>query len=177
MSRKLSYCTMVALLLLTCLPWWSLCFFPNWCCHMEVLLGGLLVMFPPTALLGEVLVHFWICVFRSSLSMVFRQWTLVRRSLDHGSSNPGIENGQEMLNEKSKGLPEDKHLDLLRLNGPEIHKILRAREIHLCGIINLPTTVNLFGMVCKTFNHLSQHQKITFEDFQKTGHVICFKIV
>ena len=91
---------------------------------------------------------------------------------DRGNFNPGTRHGQMIFNEKSKGLPEDKRLDLTRSNGPAIHKLFRARETHLSGIVNIPTEFDQFGRVSETSNLLSQHHKITLEDCQRAGHVL-----
>jgi hypothetical protein len=91
---------------------------------------------------------------------------------DRGNFNPGTKHGQLIFNEKSKGLPEDKRLDLNRTNGPNIHKVLRAREPHFRGVTEIPIEIDLFGNVRESGNILIQHQKITLSNCQRAGHVL-----
>ena len=91
---------------------------------------------------------------------------------DRGNFNPGTKHGQIIFNEKLKGLPEDKRLDLNRTNGPDIHKVLRAREPHFRGITAIPIKIDALGSVVEFGNILSQHQKITLLDCQRAGHIM-----
>ena len=91
---------------------------------------------------------------------------------DRGNFNPGTKHGQIIFNEKLKGLPEDKQLDLNRTSGPDIHKVLRAREPHFRGITAIPIKIDALGSVVEFGNILSQHQKITLLDCQRAGHIM-----
>ena len=91
---------------------------------------------------------------------------------DRGDFNPGTKHGQLIFNEKSKGLPEDKRLDLNRTNGPDIHKVLRARELHFRGVAEIPTKIDALGNPEEFGNILIQHQKITLSDCQRAGHFL-----
>lgn len=91
---------------------------------------------------------------------------------DRGNFNPGTKHGQLIFNEKSKGLPEDKRLDLNRTNGPNIHKVLRAREPHFRGVTEIPIKIDALGNVVESGNILIQHQKITLSDCQRAGHIL-----
>ena len=89
-----------------------------------------------------------------------------------GNFNSGTKHNHPMFIKRSKGLPDDKHFDLSRENGPEIHKMFCTREFHLRRIVNVPTMVHLFGVIQTTSNLLSQNQRTTLEDFPRVGRVI-----
>ena len=91
---------------------------------------------------------------------------------DRGNFNPGTKHGQSIFLEKSKGLPEDKRLDLSRSNGPEIHKVLRARELNFRNVTDIPYSLSADGIILKSGNLLTQHQKITLAGCQWAGHVL-----
>ena len=94
---------------------------------------------------------------------------------NYGDFNSGTRHGQAIFNENSKRLPEDKHLDLPRLDGRDIHKVLHTREFHLHGIVNVfSTKVHLFRVVHKKSNLLSQHREIILEDCQSASLVMFY---
>ena len=84
--------------------------------------------------------------------------------------NPGTAAGQKIFLEKTRGLPEDKRLDLTASNAIKIMEALQLKEANMGKIITAIPTSWTGGTAGNFKNLLSQSPSISLERMQREAH-------
>lgn len=83
----------------------------------------------------------------------------------HGNFNPATKTGQQIFLKKTKGLPDDKRLKLLKADGQNFHQFLKSREASLGNVIcKIPFTYAADGSALTHENLVSQHGLVPLEN-------------
>ncbi len=89
----------------------------------------------------------------------------------HGNINPGTKQGQAIFEMKTRGLPEDKRLDLTKANAPAFRQYIKAREGDFGNVVTkIAIAFDAGGNPLKHANLITQHSMIQLTDVKREAH-------
>ncbi len=89
----------------------------------------------------------------------------------HGNINPGTKQGQAIFEAKTRGLPEDKRLDLSKKDAPAFRQYIKAREKDFGNVVTkVPIEFDSSGAAVKFANLITQHSMAKLDDVKREAH-------